>query len=447
MNIFSLKTVKDTEEIFRYDPDLGIWKNDGEQVVRKAVEKILISESNNYRKSNTLGSITSLTYTDREFFKQSGEAVCLENGVFDFLTKTLKPFSPNPVFLNALPVAYDPKARCPNFEKFVNEILIPEDVLLLQEIMGYCLLPAMPYHKIFWFHGSGRNGKVRIIKTLEAILGKENIVQLNLKEFQESRRFSLSQLYGKLVNVSSEPDTKHAINPNILQSISGQDTISAEMKNKNKRIQFENVAKPIILGNNFPKVEKTTLAFWDRTETLHFPFSFIDQNKIPDIEKQWLSHEKSGILNWMLKGLYRLREQGKFSSSKTTEETKLEFQKVSDPFGAWKKEICRHNPEGKLERESGYESYRDYTIELGETPDSRRVFYAKMRRIKGVKEYITNVSGKTERGFKGIELKDQEAQEDQLPTNSKTVEKKYSIKKEIAPELSEFSELGEGGKV
>ena len=48
---------------------------------------------------------------------------------------------------------------------FLMQILPVEDHALLQEYMGYCLLPMMPKHKMMWFYGGGRNGKGRVIAT------------------------------------------------------------------------------------------------------------------------------------------------------------------------------------------------------------------------------------------------------------------------------------------
>ena len=87
--------------------------------------------------------------------------------------------------------------------QFPRERIDKENIPLVQEIMGYSLVPSMPFHKLFWFYGTGRNGKSKIVTTLEYILGEDNCSNLNISEFKERRRFSLCQLYGKLLNISS----------------------------------------------------------------------------------------------------------------------------------------------------------------------------------------------------------------------------------------------------
>ena len=337
--------------------------------------------------------------------------MCFKNGVFNFDKKKLRPFAPYPVFLNAFPVTYDPEAKCPHWLEFLYQILKPEDISLLQEIMGYCSLPAMPFHKIFWFYGVGRNGKDRVIITLQTMLGKENCVQLPLSDFRESRRFSLCQLYGKLLNVSSEPQSKYPIQTNTLKKISGETTVYAELKNKNKRFEFVNIAKPIIVGNYFPRVEDNTIAFWDRVTVLEFPRSFTGKDRITNIERGWLENpdEKSGILNWMLEGLFRLQENREFTRSKSTEETKIEFMRVSDPFNAWLSDCCVFSVSERITREDAYQSYKDYSSEIGTAPDTRNSFYAKIRRTPKIRDYNTRSKNGFERGFQGIKLKENDS--------------------------------------
>jgi DNA repair exonuclease SbcCD ATPase subunit len=121
---------------------------------------------------------------------------------------------------------------------------------------------------------------------------------------------------------------------------SARDTFSGEIKNKQRRLNFVNIAKPFVLGNRFPKVNDEILAFWDRVILVSFPNSFIDKEQIPNIEKQWLddADEVSGILNWMIEGLHRLLINGFFTQSQIEKETITEFKRVSDTIGAWLEE-------------------------------------------------------------------------------------------------------------
>jgi P4 family phage/plasmid primase-like protien len=415
---FTVICPTDTKEILGF--------NEGHYVpfetrVHEVLEENYVENLKSYFVEETMKHLQRSNYIERKEINKFTNKIPVKNGLLNLLTRDLEKFTPNEFFTYKLNVEYDPSAECPEWLKFLNETLREEDISLLQEIMGYCLLPEMPFHKLFWFYGTGRNGKDRVIKTLEHILGEENTSHLNLGEFRESRRFSLCQLYGKFLNVSSEPESKYAISTNILKLISGENLIHAELKGKNNRLAFINKAKVIVVGNAFPKVEDSSTGFWERVEVLNFPFSFTGKDCIPNIERKWIPKETSGILNWMLEGLYRLKENGQFSTSKTIEETKAEFMRVSDPFRAWLNDYCVFLPEAYLTRKEAYNSYRDYTDgELGATPDSERTFYGKMRQTPKVRDTRIRIKGKRERVFQGITSKI-ELEEDEEQTKLETV--------------------------
>ena len=376
------------------------------------IHSILESEYGNSLKKHFVeeayAHLQRANYIERKEINNFTNTIPLKNGMFNLVTQTLEEFSPEQIFTFCFDVEYKNDTDCPKWKNFVKQIVSEEDIPLLQEIMGYCLLPAMPYHKIFWFWGTGRNGKDRVIITLQEIIGRGNYSTLLVSEFSEFRRFSECQLYGKTMNVSNEPRlTKYGLDTNIMKKLSGEGWIEAELKGKNKRLGFMNVAKLIILGNRFPKIQDNSKGWWDRCEVVSFPNSFDGEKCVPNIERQWLPEEKSGILNWMLEGLYRLKEKG-FSKTKTAEENKAEFMRVSDPFNAWIMDCIVFIPNARLTRQDSFESYKDYCDELGAENDKEGSFYKKMKETPKIKSYRTTNMGKTERGFEGITLKNSE---------------------------------------
>lgn len=82
-------------------------------------------------------------------------------------------FEPSKDFcLNRLPVRYDPEAPFPaKWLAFLNDLLIPEDILTLQEFMGYCLIPSTKAQKMLMLVGKGGEGKSRVGIVLSALLG------------------------------------------------------------------------------------------------------------------------------------------------------------------------------------------------------------------------------------------------------------------------------------
>ena len=82
------------------------------------------------------------------------------------------------------------------------------------------------------------------------------------------------------MNVSSEPKiSKYGLSTTVLKMVTGQDTISAEIKGKNERLVFTNVSKLFVLGNRFPIVNDNSLGWWHRVVGLDFPNTFEGEKK------------------------------------------------------------------------------------------------------------------------------------------------------------------------
>lgn len=82
-------------------------------------------------------------------------------------------FTPGKDFCrNRLPVAYNPEAAEPvQWLAFLNQLLGPEDILTLQEFIGYCFIPSTKGQKMLIMVGKGGEGKSRIGIVLRALLG------------------------------------------------------------------------------------------------------------------------------------------------------------------------------------------------------------------------------------------------------------------------------------
>lgn len=73
---------------------------------------------------------------------------------------------------NRLPVSYDPSAPQPKaWLRFLSDLLEPEDILTLQEYLGYCLIPTNRGQVMMLLKGNGGEGKSRIGVVMQKMLG------------------------------------------------------------------------------------------------------------------------------------------------------------------------------------------------------------------------------------------------------------------------------------
>ncbi|MCW4002682.1 MAG: phage/plasmid primase, P4 family [Candidatus Bathyarchaeota archaeon] len=398
----NFKTDRKTDMLYYGDAAKGVWTANGEVKLQEILAVILGEENRVSYYTNILHALKALTYCDIEFSRK----IAVENGLLNVETGELTPFTLEEMAFYALPVAYNAEAQCPNWLEFLKQVVAQEDIPTLQEWSGYLLLPDYRFHNLTWIYGGGRNGKGVWQRTMEGILGAENVSSVALEEFDGSHRFAMRQLYGKLFNPCSEPTTNRVLQTALLKKATGQDTISAECKGKDKRIDFRNVAKITVIANKFPKVRDTTTAFKERRLFIKFPNEFTGKNVIANLEQIWLGNaeERSGILNWMLQGLQRLLSQGYFTESKSQEETEIAFERASDTISAFLNQIAIFDKNLVTTRAEAYNAYKEYCDVFGLETENEKVFTQRLKETPRIS--VTTVSKPNRlRAWKGLGLR------------------------------------------
>ena len=118
---------------------------------------------------------------------------------------------------NRLTVDYNPDAGVPFvWLRFLSELLIPEDILTLQEYMGYCLIPTTKAQKMLMLIGKGGEGKSRIGLVMRSLLG----VNMNTTSIQkvEKNDFARADLEDRLLMVDDDMDMSALTKTNYGQS-------------------------------------------------------------------------------------------------------------------------------------------------------------------------------------------------------------------------------------
>lgn len=404
---FIFKTPKDTEELYYYSE--GLYRS-AEHMIKTLLENTLGAKATIHIVNEIIEHLRWSSYIDRcEFNKYTGY-IPVQNGLLNIETEELKEFTPEQIFTFKLPVKYDKTTTCPKFQQWLIEVQTPDNIQTLQEYAGYNLYPSMPFHKSIWFIGEGRNGKSTFITTIEKILGENNCEHIPIQSLNGERNFAESQLYGKLVNISSEPTIKRELETPLFKKLTGNDYISAEVKCKQKRLEFRSIAKFYILGNKYPRVRDNTTAFKERIIVIKWINQFIEgKNQIQDIENNWLNdpQEVSGILNWMLAGLQRLLQNHKFTLTKTQKEMMIEFERASDSIAAWIDERLIFDSKEYLLREKPMEDYMEYCEFYGIYQADKNKLFQRLRNTPRIKEAKTHIVGKQERIWRGVKLKPQ----------------------------------------
>ena len=294
-------------------------------------------------------NVDTLIEQEEYFQEADSRYIPMLNGVYDLEAKKVIPHPRDQRFFNRIPVEYDENADCPNFKKHLNEVLIDDkDILQMQEIFGFSLYRDYCFEKSFLWIGDGRNGKGKTGEVLGKLVGVKNVVSVNMHSITQNR-FSAVNLHRKYVNLVGEMEQKEISATDMFKAVTGGDRITADRKNLSA-MGFRNYAKWINMANEIPDIRDKTFAFFNRVELISFPYTFIPKTeydllspeqiekgkfKIADpehIRKLTTEDEIRGVFNWALEGLYRLFRNRGFTTSKTTEETKMLILRKSNNF-------------------------------------------------------------------------------------------------------------------
>ena len=317
--------------------------------------------------------------------KDGRKAIVARNGIIclDELDEQkhpiLKGHTPQFFALSKLPYDYDPKATCPKFLEFLEQMMKgdKERILLLQQWAGYLFLPSLGEQKFLICYGSGANGKGVFTKILEELVGPENCSHVSLHRFGDP--FALYSTLGKLLNSTSESGkslTAHV--ETILKAYVAGDRMTFEQKYRDP-IQATPTAKVMICTNELPAFTDSSEGIWRRVILLPWEVAIPpDQQDKKLVSK--LREELPGILNWALDGMRKLEEVGGFIQPKKCVDALSEYRIECNSAVEFLKSRCQEGSQ-RTECKYLYETYETWCEDKGVAPVRNAEFGKAVRRV------------------------------------------------------------------
>ena len=221
---------------------------------------------------------------------------------------------------NRLPVAYNPDAPQPvTWLHFLSQLLEPEDILTLQEFMGYCFIPSTKGQKMLLLIGKGGEGKSRIGIVLRALLGS-NMNTGSIAKVETSP-FARADLEHELVMLDDDMKLEALPQTNNIKAI-----ITAELpmdleKKGQQSYQGDLYVRFIGLGNGvLQSLYDRSVGFFRRQIILSTKEKDPNRKDDPYIAEKMCA-EAEGIFLWALEGLHRLIDNDyKFTVSQSAQD-------------------------------------------------------------------------------------------------------------------------------
>jgi len=316
------------------------------------------------------------------FFDEAPRGVCFADAWVTARSGevVVEEHSPEHRATHALGVPYDAAARVDQWRAMLRQVFRREVVdeagevtgedlgetekaiALLQEFAGASLVGmAATWAVCLVLVGPGNDGKSRVLNVLRALFPATAVCSIAPNAW--SRGFLLAELAGKRLNVVSELPSGDVQDGDRFKQVVAGDPVTAERKYE-APFTLVPEAGHIFACNELPGTRDQSRGFWRRFAVIPCTRSFQAHEEVKDIDRLVVREELAGIAAWALEGAARLQREGRYTTPRTSEEAKAEWQADSDQVRQWVAARCAVLPPGTSSwREASLEKlYPDYRL-------------------------------------------------------------------------------------
>jgi len=312
-----------------------------------------------------------------------------------------------------LPYEFDAKAECTRWEAFLDDVFNgdAESIDLLQRWFGLLLTTDTSYQKLLVMLGPRRSGKGTTLRLLQYLLGPEACTSPTLGSL--ASEFGLSQLLNKTVCVFPDAHLGRSSDAvrvlEIIKSVSGEDRVSVNRKYLDHLPNVRLKVRFVLTANEMPRLNDPSLALESRLSLVRFCNDYTGRED-RELEGK-LKAEASGVLNWALRGLHRLRKNRGFNVPGRSSEIIDDYRRVVSPVSAFVDDLCivTGSVSDYIQTTTLYSSWTRWCEETGHQPGSDATFGS---HVQAASTGVTKTRRRGEGGsrfyaYQGIKYRDE----------------------------------------
>lgn len=331
---------------------------------------------------------------------EGSQIIVFENGVYNFDTGQLLPFTPYLYMTGYIHARYDPTIQTSSAHSVLSGI-IPQDETLdfLFEMIGYLMFnPNLNPPAIFNLYGPGQTGKSAIANMI-SVLMQGSVSKLGLSQL--TARFTVAELEGKAVNICGETgDTSSKdthFDGELMKRLSDGDEIMVERKGQNP-YYIHNTAKFLFVTNTIPDFGDNSSGLYRRLYVI--PCRVKQDPKLQIYDMLIDDESRSWVVNKALKAYQLFRETKTFTSSPQMEielnqyksqDSVMDF--LQQTFGATNIPVVAHSiteDDVLCYTTDLYNAYTTFCRESLSKPLSRKKFIEKIRNEYNLKTKVVS---------------------------------------------------------
>ena len=342
------KWLKEEEHIKRINGQLCVYRDGVYMPGYKEIEKAIVKHIPDSRDTQRKEVIKYLEIicADNEPMADP-RFIAFKNGIYDIVTNSMLPFSPDYVITNKIPHNYNPEAYSELCDTVLNKIACgdPEIRMLLEECIGACFYRSntLGGGKAFILTGTGANGKSTYLEMIQNVLGEQNYSSLGIDELAGT--FTTTTMSGKLANIGDDISDEFLSGKDVAlfkKLITGNTIMSQE---KNQPVYFwKPYLKQLFSANSIPRMRDRSGGLALMRRLIIIPFNAVFSKDDPDYDP-YISFKLNTkeVMEYLVKlgvqGLRRIIENNGFTSCEKVEKELAEYEEMNNPIVMFLKEV------------------------------------------------------------------------------------------------------------
>lgn len=327
-------------------------------------------------------------------------------GTIDLRTGELRRHDPRDHITKLSPVAYDPDATCPTYDKFISDIMLGRGGLVeyLDRVAGYCLTGDIRHHILPIAFGGGANGKSTNYDLSLYIMGDyagsapDSLLTTSPRQEHPTE---IMDLQGRRLVIASETGEGAALRINLIKKLTGDAKLKGRFMRSN-HIEFTRTHKLLLQTNNRPRVSESSNATWRRLKLVPFDLSVPEHEQDASLPER-LKAEAPGILaRWVRACLRWQADDFDLAEPDIVKHTTTDYRESEDPLGDFLASRFTLDPDGFTSRAELVATYQAWASLAGVHPMGPRNLYERMRRVDGVEDKQRRLNTVPTKGFTGL---------------------------------------------
>jgi len=298
--------------------------------------------------------------------------------------------------------AVSPGGRCPLWLSFLSRITSDDSELIafMQRICGYALTGETREDAIFFFYGTGGNGKSVFLNTIAGVMGdyaRSAPIETFIDSKGEQHPTELAWLQGARLVTAVETEDGRRWSESKLKQVTGGDLIAARYMRQDY-FQYKPQFKPFFAGNHKPGLRTVDEAIRRRINLVPFTVTIPESERDRDLREK-LREEWPGILRWAIEGCLAWQRDG-LHAPEAVKGATADYLATEDAMARWMEDRCEVNANAWDPVAALYDDWRRWADANGEFIGSDKRFSQNLE-SRGFKRGRTNAA----RTFHGIALR------------------------------------------